>query len=68
MNMDDIKVCLICEKLVFNDDACICSSNRDSRPVNKLPKASLYEKNKSAVYATGNKWAIENFNDVNKRY
>ena len=25
------------------------------------PRVSLYEKNRRAVYATGNKWAIENF-------
>ena len=26
-----------------------------------VERISLYEKNKRAVYATGNKWAIENF-------
>ena len=28
---------------------------------NYTPKESLYERTKREVYATGNKWAIENF-------
>lgn len=28
---------------------------------NSAPRESLYERTKAQVYATGNKWAIENF-------
>lgn len=28
----------------------------------KRPRLSAYERTKAQVYATGNKWAIENFN------
>ena len=30
-------------------------------------RMSPYERTRAAVYATGNKWAIENFNAVNGR-
>jgi hypothetical protein len=32
--------------------------NNASKPTERI---SIYEKNRRAVYATGNKWAIENF-------
>jgi len=46
---------------------CVCG--KDSAPNNtaditKQEKISLYEKNRRAVYATDNKWAIENWNDT----
>ena len=36
-------------------------SNIKAKPKTK-ERVSLYEKNRRAVYATGNKWAIENWN------
>jgi len=34
------------------------TTNSSRKPIERI---SLYEKNRRAVYATGNKWAIENF-------
>ena len=41
-----------------------CTDSAPNKPAEttKQVKISLYEKNRRAVYATGNKWAIENFN------
>jgi len=36
--------------------------NHDAKHGTNKERISLYEKNRRAVYATGNKWAIENFN------
>jgi len=40
-----------------------CSKNPEASISAGKPakRSSLYEKNRRAVYATGNKWAIENF-------
>ena len=38
------------------------SSNKTDNDICEVkPKLDLYTRNKSRVYATGNKWAIENF-------
>jgi hypothetical protein len=34
----------------------------EPKPGSKKERISMYEKNRRAVYATGNKWAIENWN------
>jgi len=43
---------------------CACGevAPNNTAETTKQEKISLYEKNRRAVYATGNKWAIENWN------
>ena len=38
-----------------------CARNRALKKRNTQPRVSAYERTKAQVYATGNKWAIENF-------
>ncbi len=41
----------------------ICEANKPcENPEPPARRMSLYERNRAAVYATGNRWAIENFN------
>ena len=44
--------------------SCNCKSDDEMPCKNHYnrPSVSLYERNRSRVYATGNKWAIENWN------
>lgn len=44
------------------DDAGITENNPKRKQIlNTVHKASPYERTRAQVYATGNKWAIENF-------
>lgn len=43
-------------------DKCFCNNCKSEQDSRDVVIGSLYEKTRSAVYATGNKWAIENFN------
>lgn len=35
---------------------------------NREYRDKRYVKRRNRVYATGNKWSIQNFNELNKRY
>ena len=47
-------ICNSCGTVVMEEE-----NVRPTRPVRRM---SPYERTKAQVYATGNKWAIENFN------
>jgi hypothetical protein len=40
---------------------CMISYSNGSGSSTREPRESIYERTKREVYATGNKWAIENF-------
>lgn len=60
-----ISVCEVCgsSNITFiGIDTCVCNiCNKTRKPKDKIVQ-SPYERTKSKVYATGNRWAIENFN------
>lgn len=41
---------------------CFCSECNQEREAKEVVVESPYERTRSSVYATGNRWAIENFN------
>lgn len=43
------------------DKGTICEAYEKRPERSYRPRMSAYERTKAAVYATGNKWAIENF-------
>ena len=51
---DDCAKCLY--RCIHNTNPDVCKPPKVTRTV-----GSLYERTRAAVYATGNKWAIENF-------
>lgn len=63
--MREVTVCEICgsSNITYLDgNKCICNiCNKTRKPVTKMVM-SPYERTRAQVYATENKWAIENFN------
>lgn len=58
MNCKDCVNYRYCDDENKNCGICEAFTKRDKRPIRPM---SPYERTKAAVYATGNKWAIENF-------
>ena len=65
-----ITVCAVCgsanidctSEKYLHEDRCFCREcNKEQNTRDKFLE-SPYERTRNAVYATGNKWAIENFN------
>ena len=46
----------------LGNDKCYCNNCKSEQDSIDKFVASPYERTRNAVYATGNKWAIENFN------
>lgn len=58
-------VCGVCQSKDINylgKDRCFCNVCLAEQDTMDIISESLYENNRNKVYATGNKWAIENFN------
>lgn len=51
---NDCEGCAYSTDYKFEDGECV--------PRKRTPRMSPYERTRAAVYATGNRWAIENFN------
>ena len=66
--MKKIKVCAKCGSGnidYLGQDKCFCHKcNKETETKDKY-KETPYERNRRLVYATGNKWAIENWNELN---
>lgn len=60
-----ITICRVCGSKDINylsNDRCYCNNcNKEQDSIDKIIQ-SPYERTRTAVYATGNRWAIENFN------
>lgn len=63
-----IDVCSVCGGKNFDylpdthDERCFCKDCNRETEVRTKCIMSPYERTRAAVYATGNRWAIENFN------
>lgn len=58
-------VCGVCGSSEINylgNDMCYCTECKRDTPSRDVWVMTPYERTRAAVYATGNKWAIENFN------
>lgn len=58
-------VCGVCGShaiTYIGDDMCFCEHCRKETEARDIIIQSPYERRRAAVYATGNRWAIENFN------
>lgn len=63
--MREITVCGICGSKnidYLGHDRCYCYECGKERHSEDKYVASPYERTRNAVYATGNRWVIENFN------
>lgn len=63
-----MKMTTVCGKcgsgniLYLGEDRCYCDDCKSEQCALDKIVLSPYERTRNAVYATGNKWAIENFN------
>ena len=60
-----ITVCAVCGSSdidYLGNDRCFCKKCDGEKPSKDRAIQSPYERTRAAVYATGNRWAIENFN------
>ena len=58
-------ICNVCRSgdiKYLGNDKCFCNVCNKEQPTRDIMIESPYEKTRRAVYATGNRWAIENFN------
>jgi len=52
-----------CKRIEYlGNDRCYCPECESEQPSMEYFIESPYERTRSMVYATGNRWAIENFN------
>lgn len=58
--MSSCKDCLN-YSVCYNEDKGTIREDFEKRASEYKPRMTAYERTKAAVYATGNKWAIENF-------
>lgn len=54
------KSCKYWKECLAKRECCDFRCN-DYEPKSTTPRQSMYERTRAQVYATGNKWAIENF-------
>lgn len=65
--MREITVCDVCLSTdidYLGHDRCFCHSCQKEQDSRDRIVETPYERTRNAVYATGNRWAIENFNAV----
>lgn len=63
--MKEITICAKCESKdieYLGCGKCYCNSCKAEQNSKDIYVSSLYERTRASVYASGNKWAIENFN------
>lgn len=63
--MREVTVCEICGSsniTYLDENKCVCNICNKTRKLVTKMVMSPYERTRAQVYATGNKWAIENFN------
>lgn len=63
--MREITICKRCESKdikYLGKDRCFCNNCMSEQNTREIYVESPYERTRRAVYATGNRWAIENFN------
>ena len=63
--MREITVCAKCgsEDIEYHiGGGCYCNECKSEQDSKDIYISSPYEKTRASVYATGNRWAIENFN------
>lgn len=63
--MREITVCAKCESKdikYIGCGKCYCNNCKSEQNSKDICISSPYERTRASVYATGNRWAIENFN------
>jgi len=63
--MREITICAVCNSKnidYLGKGKCFCHDCNQEQDSKDVYVESPYERTRTAVYATGNKWAIENFN------
>lgn len=63
--MREITICAKCKNSdiqYLGQGKCYCNNCKSEQPSEDKIISSPQERTRAAVYATGNKWAIENFN------
>ena len=52
---------LLCDSCTYDGDECPYPQEKHCELYRPVRRMTPYERTKAQVYATGNKWAIENF-------
>lgn len=63
--MRETTICATCQSSdikYLGNDKCFCNVCKKESPSRDIYIMSPYERTRAQVYATGNRWAIENFN------